>query len=64
VIDIAKSRQWRARTVQGEMIVVRYADNNVLGFERLDGALVFQDALPMHPYPLTRFGIKTQGRMR
>jgi hypothetical protein len=46
------------------MIVVRYADNNVLGFERLDEALVFQDALPMHPYPLTRFGIKTQGRMR
>lgn len=38
-------RQWRARTAQGEMIVVRYADDSVLGFERLGEALVFQDAL-------------------
>jgi len=41
-------------TPQGEMIVVRYADDSVLGFERLGEALVFQDVLAAR---LTQFNL-------
>ena len=38
-------RQWRQRQSTGEMIVVRYADDTIVGFERQDDAkrLLFED---------------------
>ncbi|WP_241151618.1 reverse transcriptase domain-containing protein, partial [Pseudomonas viridiflava] len=38
-------RQWRGRTAQGEMIAVRYADDSVLGVEKLEDARSFRHAL-------------------
>ncbi|WP_345940167.1 reverse transcriptase domain-containing protein [Pseudomonas parafulva] len=38
-------RQWRGRTVRGQMIAVRYADDSVLGFERHEDAWSFRHAL-------------------
>jgi RNA-directed DNA polymerase len=38
-------RQWRRKTAQGDMIVVRYADDAVLGFEHRAEAEVFLEEL-------------------
>ncbi len=38
-------RQWRRKRVQGDMIVVRYADNAILGFEHRKEAEVFLEQL-------------------
>ena len=39
------ARQWRQRHAQGRMIVVRYADDIVLGFEYRDDAEAFRSAM-------------------
>lgn len=39
------ARQWRQRHAQGRMIVVRYADDLVLGFEHRDDAEAFRRAM-------------------
>src|SRR5262249_32743952 len=37
--------RWRRREAQGDMIIVRYADDLVVGFEREDDARRFLDAM-------------------
>jgi group II intron reverse transcriptase/maturase len=49
------ARQWRGRHARGEMIVVRYADDWVAGFQYRDDAERFQREV--HPR-LGRFGLK------
>jgi len=39
------AERWRRREARGEMIVVRYADDQVVGFEREDDARRFQHAM-------------------
>jgi group II intron reverse transcriptase/maturase len=48
-------RQWRNRQAQAQMIVVRYADDIVVGFESLDEAQRFQQELHQR---LGQFGLK------
>ena len=52
------ANQWRARNARGDMIVVRYADDTIVGFEHRDEAVRFlgdlrdrlaQFALELHP---------------
>ena len=43
VFDLWAER-WRRREARGEMIVVRYADDQIVGFEREDDARRFQHA--------------------
>jgi RNA-directed DNA polymerase len=61
------AQQWRHRHARGNMIVVRYADDSVVGFERLDDAERFlsemrarmeQFGLSVHPHKtrLIEFG--------
>jgi len=44
VLDLWTER-WRRREAQGDMVIVRYADDLVLGFEHEDDAARFLDAL-------------------
>jgi RNA-directed DNA polymerase len=44
VLDLWAER-WRRREAQGDMIIVRYADDVVVGFEREDDARRFLDAM-------------------
>ncbi len=44
VFDLWVER-WRRREARGEMIVVRYADDQIVGFEREDDARRFQHAM-------------------
>ncbi|WP_245475242.1 group II intron reverse transcriptase/maturase, partial [Bradyrhizobium sp. Leo121] len=39
------THQWRSKTAKGDVIVVRYADDSVVGFETKSEALRFLDAL-------------------
>ncbi|WP_347336562.1 reverse transcriptase domain-containing protein [Bradyrhizobium diazoefficiens] len=39
------AKRWRQREVSGGMIIVRYADDVVVGFEREDDARRFLDAM-------------------
>ena len=57
VLDLWANR-WRQRDTTGEMIIVRYADDVIVGFEREDDAQRFLNAmrtrlseftLPLHP---------------
>ncbi|MHA6853363.1 group II intron reverse transcriptase/maturase [Ralstonia pseudosolanacearum] len=48
-------KQWRARHAEGDMIVVRYADDWVAGFQYLEDAGRFQRAVTER---LTHFGLK------
>ena len=45
---------WRERYAKGEVLVVRYADDSVLGFQYFDDAKRFQRALIMR---LKQFGL-------
>jgi len=44
VLDLWANR-WRQRDATGEMIIVRYADDVIVGFEREDDARRFLDAM-------------------
>jgi len=64
VLDLWANR-WRRREAAGEMIIVRYADDVVAGFEHEDDARRFLDAmraLPkpriLHPRPRERFAFR------
>ncbi|WP_262313258.1 reverse transcriptase domain-containing protein [Acidiphilium sp. AL] len=69
------SQQWRKRQASGEMIVVRYADDTIVGFQHEDGACRFLDdlrarlatfALTLHPEKtrLIEFGRHAQANRR
>jgi RNA-directed DNA polymerase len=47
--------QWRQRTAAGEVIIVRYADDLVVGFEHVSDAVRFRTELAQR---LDRFGLK------
>lgn len=49
------ARQWRRKRVRGHMVVVRYADDFVVGFEHREEAERFLDELRER---FTRFGLK------
>lgn len=48
-------QQWRKRKACGDMIVVRFADDTVVGFQHLSDAEQFQKELKMR---LSKFGLK------
>ena len=75
VLDLWVHRRWRARNARGAMIVVRYADDFVLGFQHEDDAQRFmgdlkarlhQFDLELHPEKtrLIEFGRHAQARRR
>ena len=56
------AEQWRGREAKGDMIIVRYADDVVAGFEHEDDARRFQDAMRerMGEFSLTLHPEKTR----
>jgi RNA-directed DNA polymerase len=48
------AQQWRKRHARGDMVIVRYADDTVLGFEHRHEAQLFLEALTER---VTRFGL-------
>lgn len=49
------AHQWRGRTATGKVVIVRYADDSVMGFEKFDDAQEFLAALRER---LAKFGLK------
>ncbi len=52
------AQQWRQTQARGEMIIVRFADDIILGFERHDDATRFQDEMTER---LRKFGLELNG---
>jgi RNA-directed DNA polymerase len=48
------AHRWRRREANGDVIVVRYADDSVVGFEHRQDALAFLDRLRMR---MAKFGL-------
>ena len=48
------AHQWRRRETGGDVIVIRYADDSIVGFERYQDALAFLDRLRLR---LAKFGL-------
>jgi RNA-directed DNA polymerase len=52
------AQQWRKRQARGEMIIIRFADDIILGFERHDDATQFQAEMTER---LRKFGLELNG---
>ena len=53
VLDLWFQKKWRSREAEGDAIIVRYADNFVVGFEHKRDAERFLGAVFSHLYGVT-----------